>query len=140
MSDPRAGVERLRRTLRLLGEGSGGHLKRGGGTYADQVRTAIQELGRVLDEGGLDPQEYKSLFGWTARLMVARKGRSATSQGRGSATPGDTKRAAGKGTESRRTESGKKQGTATRLGLGGKSLDVLARLRQELEEKDKKKD
>jgi len=71
MSDPKPDLDRLRRTMRLLKQGSGGHLKRGGG-FGDQVKAVADELDRLMQQEGLTPGEYKSLFGWTARLLVVR--------------------------------------------------------------------
>jgi hypothetical protein len=72
LSDPSGDVARLRRTMTLLEKGSGGHLKRGGG-FGDQVRLVIREVGRVLDREEWQPEELKSLFGWTARLLQVRQ-------------------------------------------------------------------
>lgn len=71
LSEPRPDRERLRKTIKLISEGNGGHLKRGGG-YGDQVRTAVIELRRVLEEDWSDP-DLKSLLGWTARLLLVRR-------------------------------------------------------------------
>jgi hypothetical protein len=71
MTDRRPDIQKLRRTLRLIGEGSGGHLKRAAG-YAVQIKTVVAALGDFLDSESLDPEEYKSLFGWTARLLLVR--------------------------------------------------------------------
>lgn len=60
--------DRLRRTLELLLKGSGGHLARGG-NYEEQVVVATREISRVLRRGDLSVDEYRSLFGWTARLL-----------------------------------------------------------------------
>lgn len=72
LSEPRPDRERLRKTIKLISEGNGGHLKRGGG-YGDQVRTAVTELARVLEEDDLSDLELKSLLGWTARLLLVRR-------------------------------------------------------------------
>ncbi len=74
MSDPSGDLPRLRRTLDLLEKGSGGHLKRGGG-FGDQVRVVIREVGRLLDGDEWEAAELKSLFGWTARLLLIRQDR-----------------------------------------------------------------
>ena len=72
LSEPRPDRERLRKTIELISEGNGGHLKRGGG-YGDQVRTAVIELRRVLEEKDWSDPELKSLLGWTARLLLVRR-------------------------------------------------------------------
>ena len=74
MSDPSGDLPRLRRTLALLKQGNGGHLKRGGG-FGDQVRMVIGEVGRLLDGAEWEAAELKSLFGWTARLLLVRQER-----------------------------------------------------------------
>lgn len=72
LSEPRPDRGRLRTTIKLISEGNGGHLKRGGG-YGDQVRTAAIELRRVLEEKDWSDLELKSLLGWTARLLLVRR-------------------------------------------------------------------
>jgi hypothetical protein len=71
MSSPHPDRERLRRTLQLLQEGNGGHTKRGGG-YGDQIRAAVREVAKELGADTSD-EELKSLFGWTARLLLVRR-------------------------------------------------------------------
>jgi hypothetical protein len=69
MSDPRGDVERLRRTLKLLKAGSGGHLKRTA-NYAQQVETVADGLKETLADPDLTHEDLKSLLGWTARLLL----------------------------------------------------------------------
>jgi len=66
--------ERLRRTLELLLTGSGGHIRRGGKSYGDQVRLAARELSKELDRQDLSPEALCSLIGWTARLLSSGDG------------------------------------------------------------------
>jgi hypothetical protein len=73
LSDPRAELPRLRRTLQLLRAGSGGHLERSD-SYRQQIQAVVEELDKTLAEGDLSPGDYKSLFGWTARLLLVRGG------------------------------------------------------------------
>ena len=72
LSDPSGDVNRLRRMMTLLKGGSGGHLNRGSG-FGDQARAVIREVGSLLDRGEWQPEELKSLFGWTARLLQVRQ-------------------------------------------------------------------
>lgn len=71
MNEPEPDVRRLRQLLEMIEQGNGGHIRRGAG-YGDQLRSAVREIRRVLDEGGLDGKDFKSLFGWTARLLTSR--------------------------------------------------------------------
>src|SRR5437016_10772333 len=73
MADRRPDPQRLRKTLRLLRAGSGGHLKRGG-TYAQQIAAVTAELERFLAATGaeIEPLDLKRIFGWTARLLLVR--------------------------------------------------------------------
>lgn len=71
MSDPRGDVERLRRMLKLLKDGSGGHLKRSA-SYVQQIKALAEGLQETLDDRGLSVADLKSLFGWTARLLLVR--------------------------------------------------------------------
>ncbi len=64
--------ERLRRILTLVKEGNGGHVLRGEG-YGDQVRAAVDAIEGLLQEEELSDEQYKSLFGWTARLLVVKQ-------------------------------------------------------------------
>lgn len=110
-------LDRLRRTLTLLQAGNGGHLERGK-TYVEQMNTVIAELEALLAEGR-SAAELKSLFGWTARLLVARQGQGG-GEGRAEA------RTVAKKREPEKRERSTGPG---RLGLGGKNLDVLQRLK-----------
>jgi hypothetical protein len=71
VSTPRPDRDRLRRLLKLVQSGSGGHAERAGG-YGDQVRLAAEELAAVLADD-LSNQDLKSLLGWTARLLRNRQ-------------------------------------------------------------------
>ena len=87
ISDPSGDIKRLRRMMTLLKDGSGGHLKRGAG-FGDQARAVIREVGTLLDRGDWQPNELKSLFGWTARLLQVRQApRREAPQGPRSQTP-----------------------------------------------------
>jgi hypothetical protein len=71
MTDREPDREKLRRTLDLLAKGSGGHLERGG-SYAAQIQTVAAELLALLAAETLETEDYRSLFGWTARLLLVR--------------------------------------------------------------------
>lgn len=71
LSDPRPDVERLRKTLKLLKDGNGGHLRRTA-SYAQQVEALADGLRETLNDNTLSPTDLKSLFGWTARLLLVR--------------------------------------------------------------------
>lgn len=127
LSDPRADVERLRRTLRLLKEGSGGHLERGG-SYAQQVRAVADGLRETLSDTDLSPTDLKSLFGWTARLLLVR----------------------GESVRGEREEPSSRQGSAPNPrprpqepvkrslgGIGKKGLSALEKLREDLAKREK---
>jgi hypothetical protein len=124
MSTPYPDRERLRRTLFLIGEGSGGHLKRGGGAYGDQIRTAVQEVSKALQDD-LTDEELKSLFGWTARLLLVRKESLPIPAG-----PSPRQ-------ETRISKPPAAQKKAQRMGLGSKSLNALEQLKQQLQDKEK---
>lgn len=136
MSSPHPDRERLRRTLQLLQEGSGGHIKRGGSSYGEQVRAAVLEVERALREG-LDDGELKSLFGWTARLLQIR---------RASVVQQDDQRQQLKGKggvrENVRRDPVPPQKKLAQPpkplgGLGQKGLSALEQLRKQLEDKAK---
>ena len=69
MSTPSPEPAELQRMLRLLKRGSGGHLKRSG-SFPDQALAAITVLDGFLERSDLAPEELKTLFGWTARLLM----------------------------------------------------------------------
>lgn len=60
--------EQLARTLELVEKGVGGHALWGKG-YPEQVKKASAVIRSALGEG-LSTEELKSLFGWTARLLL----------------------------------------------------------------------
>lgn len=134
MSDPSPDPARLRKMLRLLETGNGGHLKRGG-NYGRQVRAVVEEIGRLLDRGGLRPEEYKTLFGWTARLLLVRREKSSTPsrETRGGTRPPSDRRSR---PEDRRPSTPPTPppnlGAVSQKGLGD-----LLKLKQQLEEKEK---
>ncbi len=71
-SSPRPDAGRLRRILTLLGQGSGGHLKRGG-SFPEQAQRVVREIIALLDESSdLDPRQLQTLLGWTGRLLSTR--------------------------------------------------------------------
>lgn len=135
MSDPRPDLDRLRRTLQLIEQGSGGHLLRSD-SYRDQVRAVARELGETLSELDLDSAGWKSLFGWTARLLLVR-GAPAPSR----PLPPDGLNGPG----SKRSEPAAKRpftkpGPAGRLsGIGSKSLSTLEQLKRKLADRGEDK-
>ena len=123
LSDPRGDVERLRRTLDLLKQGSGGHLQRTG-SYARQVEAVAEGLRHTLDDRDLSPTDLKSLFGWTARLLLVRGEREEPAR-RQDAAPHPRPRP---------------QEPAKKTALGGinkKGLSALEKLREDLEKREK---
>jgi hypothetical protein len=131
MSDCRADPERLRKTLRLLRAGSGGHLKRGG-SYGQQVAVVTAELERQLDAENLEAGDLKSLFGWTARLLLVR----------GTFFPAEKQaapRRAAVPERSRRQGPAKSPPPVAFGGLNPKGLSALEKLKQQLQERDKDK-
>ncbi len=71
MSSPAPDRSGLLKMLRLLKQGSGGHLERSG-NFPDQAQAAIEVLDPFLEESTLEPRELKTLLGWTARLLLVR--------------------------------------------------------------------
>jgi len=131
MSSPHPDRERLRRTLELIQKGSGGHTKRAGG-YGEQVKVAVDEITEALREN-LSDDELKSLFGWTARLLLVRRGLLAVK------TKTDLR--PGKSGSRSPAPAKAEKGPPQRLGpgLGAKSLSTLEQLRQQLQDKEKGK-
>lgn len=133
MADRRPDPERLRKTLRLLRAGSGGHLKRGG-SYAQQIAAVTAELERLLAAEELESADLKSLFGWTARLLLVR----------GGVVPA---RPQGVSRPARPADRARVQPTAKPPvfkppplgGLNPKGLSALEKLKQQLENRDKDK-
>lgn len=132
LSDPVGDLPRLRRTMELLEQGNGGHLKRGGG-FGAQVRVVIREVGRLLKRGEWKPDELKSLFGWTARLLLVRqetRGQTGLQQDRKDAPTHQRPREERK----RPAQPGPSLGE---LG-GGKNRSVLEQMRAKLAGSEKK--
>jgi hypothetical protein len=135
MSDPQADLERLKKTIRLLAKGSGGHLRRGD-SYREQVEAVVRELGEALAAEDLAPAEWKSIFGWTARLLLVRGG--------GGWRQGDSRRGGGDRSAGAaglpRGGKGPKAPPAARLGgLSPKGLSELEQLKRHLGERDEDK-
>jgi len=139
ISDPTGDLARLRRTLDLLAEGSGGHLKRGDG-YGEQVRRVIEMIRRVVYQGEWEPEELKSLFGWTARLLQVRRGaRTEEARETRSQSPGrqDTGQPRSSGRDRRPSpDRGEKKpatpGAPVLRGANAKNLEVLKALSKKL--------
>ncbi|HYU30773.1 MAG TPA: hypothetical protein VEW48_01300 [Thermoanaerobaculia bacterium] len=140
MSEPEPDVHRLRQLLDLIEQGSGGHIRRGAG-YGDQLRAAISELRTVLNEEELEGQDYKSLFGWTARLLLVRREsarpepqdhRSDPRERPQSQTP---RRPGPRQREERRPAPS--PGSGKLSAVGTKSLSTLEKLKRDLEDKEK---
>jgi|GEM_PF-5274557 len=127
MSDPRADLDRLRRTLKLLGDGSGGHLKRST-SYAQQIEAVVDGLGEVLADSSLSLADLKSLFGWTARLLLVR-GESPPAT-----TAGDPPAGSSPGSKAGPRKEPVKRGLGS---IGQKGLSALEKLKQDLERKEK---
>jgi hypothetical protein len=146
ISDPTADVVRLRKTLDLLEQGSGGHLKRGGG-FGEQVHRVIAEVGRILAEGEWQPDELKSLFGWTARLLqVRREARTDGTRETQTQTPGrqDSRQPRPSDRDRRPPpdRSGKKPATSAApvfRGANAKNLEVLKALSKKLSDPKEEK-
>ncbi len=124
MSDPAGDLERLGRTLKLLENGSGGHLKRGGG-FGEQVHLVIREVNLLLARNEWQPKELKSLFGWTARLLQVRQGNRSPGREESRTTRNDRQ-----GPRQGRSRNQEKRPPSppvkkTFQGVSGKNLDVL---------------
>jgi hypothetical protein len=128
MSDPRADLERLRKTLKLLAEGSGGHLKRST-AYAQQIEAVAGGLRDTLADSSLSIDDLKSLLGWTARLLLVREDTGPANAGAGERPSG--------GSPGRRSDPPRepvKRGLGT---IGSKGLSALEKLKQDLERKER---
>jgi hypothetical protein len=139
MSDPAGDLKRLRRTLDLLEKGSGGHLKRGGG-YGEQVHLVIQEVGRLLKREEWQPNELKSLFGWTARLLQVRQApRNESGEDRQTRRPGHQDSRPGRSPQTPRVprppasiREEKKPSDKPFRAISGKNEEALKALREKL--------
>lgn len=80
VADPRTDLATLRRLLRQVAAGEGGHL-RVGESYAAQVRATSAILEEELAAADLDAQQYRQLLGWTARLLQTRSQAPAQQRG-----------------------------------------------------------
>jgi hypothetical protein len=126
MNEPEPDVQRLRHLLELIEQGSGGHIRRGAG-YGEQLRAAVREIRKALDERGLDGKDFKSLFGWTARLLLVR---SAPREARrpGPPPPGKPDRREPPSTPPR---------APVKLGsINAKGISDLEKLRQKIQDKE----
>lgn len=129
LSSPQPDRDRLRRIVRKVGEGSGGHVLRGGG-YGEQMRAAAKELEIVIEEDWSD-QDLKTLLGWTARLLLVRREDRPQQQKTPPGTP--IRRRVDKPADSTRSKSPDWRGSS----LGKSSLQELELLKQKLADKDK---
>jgi hypothetical protein len=144
ISDPSGDVKRLRRMMTLLKDGSGGHLNRGSG-FGDQARAVIREVGSLLDRGEWQPEELKSLFGWTARLLQVKQapGRDIREDPRGQVSNRPDPRRPSRPLRPPRgphptTEKESARQPAKPLGgLSGKNLDVLKSIKPPKPDDDK---
>ncbi|HEX7183981.1 MAG TPA: hypothetical protein VF756_19275 [Thermoanaerobaculia bacterium] len=139
MNEPEPDIRRLRRLLEMIEQGSGGHIRRGAG-YGDQLRSAVREIRRVLDEGGIEGGDLKSLFGWTARLLLVRRENARPEppehhSGRG-AQPSQTSRRPGPPRSEERRPA--PPPVSSKLGtVGAKGMSALEKMKRDLEAKEK---
>jgi hypothetical protein len=133
MNEREPDVRRLRKLLDLIEQGSGGHIRPGAG-YGDQLRSAIREIRKVLDQGGLDGNDFKSLFGWTARLLLVRSAPARPIPGGGRAGWPQTGRPAPDRHEPRPAAPPPKAGFGS---VSSKGMSDLEKLRRSLEDKEK---
>lgn len=141
MTDPKPDLGKLRRTLDFLAGGSGGHLKRGG-SYAAQIKALAAELLTLLDAETLETEDYRSLFGWAARLLLVRDlGEPPLTEGAslGHSAVSDSAATARTRKENRRATTTPAQ--PKKLGgVGERGLGALQQLKQRLEEREKRDD
>ena len=147
MADPKPDCLKLRRTLDLLGQGSGGHLKHGGKTYSAQIRAAVAELLAFLDAETLETVDYRSLFGWTARLLLVQDldtPRNGVMAPAPTGSGGGTDRGNAAGPERRRPPKSPtappKPGRGTLSAVNAKGLEALQQFKQRLAEREKPED
>lgn len=127
MNEPEPDVQRLRHLLELIEQGSGGHIRRGAG-YGEQLRAAVREIRKALDERGLDGKDFKSLFGWTARLLLVRSAPRETRSQPGSNRPSPV--------QPRPPE--RREPPPGRFGsVNTKGMSDLEKLRQKIQDKEK---
>lgn len=133
MSAPQPDQAKLRRMLRLLKEGSGGQLARSG-SFPDQVLAAIGVLDRILEDSDLTPQELKTLFGWTARLLLIRSDRkeNGASPGRSGTGPGRPRNSERRQEERMPRPAGEAKLSAVKQS----AFDALARMKTELSKRE----
>jgi hypothetical protein len=134
MGEPEPDINRLQRMLNLIQQGSGGHLKRGGG-YGQQLRAATEELARLLSERDFSPVELKSVFGWTGRLLLIRN----LSSGAPVVRKSDShlpSRKPGEGSAAHVSRSGSPGQGSALGGVGGAGLEALLKLRDRLKEQE----
>jgi hypothetical protein len=137
MNEPEPDVRRLRRLLEMIEQGSGGHIRRGAG-YGDQLRAAVREIRKVLDKGGLDGKDYKSLFGWTARLLLVRSTPRDTRPQLKEREGGRPSRPETRRSTPDRSERFTPQPPSTRLGgVNTKGMSALEKLRKQMEDQEK---
>lgn len=147
MADPKPDCLKLRRTLELLGQGSGGHLKRGGKTYPAQIRTVVAELLAFLDSETLEAAGYRSLFGWTARLLLVQDLDTPRDGGMKpvpTSSGGGANRGNAAGPDRRRPPkpptAPPKPGRGTLGAVSAKGLEALQQFKQRLAEREKPED
>jgi len=139
MNEPEPDVRRLRTLLEMIEQGSGGHIRRGAG-YGDQLRSAVREIRRVLDEGGIEGRDFKSLFGWTARLLLVRREnarpepREQRAGGGGAQQAQTTRRPGPQRSEERRPAPVPNSGKLGALSFQG--LSALEKMKRDLEERE----
>lgn len=129
LSSPQPDRDRLRRIVRQVGKGSGGHVLRGGG-YGEQMRAAAAELEIVIEEDWSD-QDLKTLLGWTARLLLVRREDRPQEQKVPQSKPVRTREDKPAGTKKSKTPDWRSPS------LGKSSIQALEMLKQKLADKDK---
>ncbi|MES1244636.1 MAG: hypothetical protein ABUT39_23720 [Acidobacteriota bacterium] len=125
LSSPRPDRDRLRRIVKRVGEGSGGHVLRCGG-YGEQIRAAAAELAGVIEEDWSN-QELKTLLGWTARLLLVRR----------EDRPQEKKATQGQPVRRREERPADKKPKSPGWGISKSSMQTLEQLKQKLEDKGK---
>jgi len=95
-----------------------------GGGYGEQAKVALEAILAVLAEAEWNDDDLKSLFGWTARLLQTKPPQAPVPKSHFTKPPPSQ--------PPRPKPVGKPLG-----GLGAKGLDLLEKMKQQLEKKNK---